>query len=164
MLQKCAKNVCKSVPKMFAKVSQKSLQKCAKKTVLQKCTKTMFCKSVPKCCQVHQNIFKISVFQNSKSKSRTRWTGLYLPASCSCFRWCQTSNDQWYHQVHFYTFPWPPNKKVNPKYLPLFPTVTSSIIKHTFISFLVKSWGSEASPLATHTFKTSYKISHPLQL
>ena len=44
-------------------------------------------------------------------KSRTKWTGLYLPASCSCFQWCQTSNDQWYHQVHFYTPPWPSNEK-----------------------------------------------------
>ena len=52
--QKCAKNIYKSAPKMFAKVHQKSLQKCAKmfekvrqKTVWQKCAQNV-CKSVPK--------------------------------------------------------------------------------------------------------------------
>ena len=42
--------------------------------------------------------------------------------------------------------------------------VTRNIIKRTFISFPVKSWGLEATPLATHTFKRSYKISHSPQL
>ena len=83
------------------------------------------------------------------SKSRTRWMGLYLPASCSCFQWCQTSNDQWYNQVHFYTFPWPPNKKGNPKYQPLFPM-------RTFISFPVKSWGSKRSKISN--FKANPSI------
>ena len=42
--------------------------------------------------------------------------------------------------------------------------VTCNIIKCTFISFPVKSWELEATPLATHKFKRSYKISHPPQL
>ena len=55
-------------------------------------------------------------------------------------------------------------------YLPVVPAfngarqVTRNIIKRTFISFPVKSWGLESTPLATHTFKGSYKISHPPQL
>ena len=42
--------------------------------------------------------------------------------------------------------------------------VTRNIIKPTFMSFPVKSWGSETTPLATHTFNRSYKISHPPKL
>ena len=42
--------------------------------------------------------------------------------------------------------------------------VKRNIIKPTFISFPVKSWGSDLTPLATHTFIRSYKISHPPQL
>ena len=35
--------------------------------------------------------------------------------------------------------------------------VRRNIIKPTFISFPVKSWGSESTPLATHSFTRSYK-------
>ena len=42
--------------------------------------------------------------------------------------------------------------------------VKRNIIKPTFISFPVKSWGSETTPLATHTFNRSYKMSHPPHL
>ena len=59
VLQKCAKNVCESATKMFAKVHQKSMQKWTKMfakvrpkvfaKVWQK--KKLFCKSTPKVCQ-----------------------------------------------------------------------------------------------------------------
>ena len=42
--------------------------------------------------------------------------------------------------------------------------VKRNIIKPTFISFPEKSWGSDLTPLATHTFNRTYKISHPPQL
>ena len=134
---------------------QKCFQKCAK--ALQKCAKNvwksapkkLFGKSAPKMfAKVRQKIQLWDKNENFLSPEPGAM-GFYLPASCSCFQWCQTSNDQWYNQVHFYTFPWPPNKKGTPKYQPLFPM-------RTFISFPVKSWGSKRSKISN--FKANPSI------
>ena len=158
---------------MFAKVCQKCLQKWAK-NCCKSAPKKLFCKSAPKQCfaKVCQSVAKCTktfsklaffrILSLSQEPGERGFTYLQVVPVFGGAKQVMTSDI--IKCTSFYTFPWPPNKKVNPKYLPLFPTVTSSIIKPTFISFLVKSWGSEASPLATHTFKRSYKISHPPQL
>ena len=138
--QKCAQNVCKSVPKMlsksvpkiFAKVCQKCLQKWAK-NCCKSAPKKLFCKSAPKQCfaKVCQSVAKCTktfsklaffrILSLGPEPGERGFTYLQVVPAFGGAKQVMTSDI--IKCTSFYTFPWPPNKKVNPKYLPLFPTV-----------------------------------------